>query len=195
MTTVAIPSWNAEGVIPPINDLNNQTNAERSPYTVSLLDFALRFNISLERRKVLQGFMEYRAKLHSAGLIQGFQWLDGSFLEDIETIAQRPPNDIDVVTFYHLPVGKSQQDVLDIDPSFFRLSIPQLKNQFHTDAYLVSLGISSERLIKEGTYWYSMWSHRRNQSWKGYVQVDLAPNEDTVVNQALAQSANQGVSL
>ncbi|MDA1231040.1 MAG: hypothetical protein O2856_09720 [Planctomycetota bacterium] len=30
----------------------------------------------------------------------GFQWLDGSFLEDIELGDGRPPRDLDVVTVY-----------------------------------------------------------------------------------------------
>lgn len=37
----------------------------------------------------------------------------------------------------------------------------------------------AERLTRHSAYWYSVWSHRRNQLWKGFVQVDLAPGEDT----------------
>jgi hypothetical protein len=32
-------------------------------------------------------------------LNQGFQWLDGSFAEQIELLEGRPPKDIDVVSF------------------------------------------------------------------------------------------------
>ena len=197
MTTVAIPDWNAQGAIPPIN--NQQPIAvDRSPYTVSLTDVVLRFGLSAERRTVLDGFLRYRAALHAAGLVQGFQWLDGSFLEHVEMLESRPPNDIDVVTFYRLPVGKTQQDLQTQTPGIFpigRTSQQTLKTNYHVDAYTVHLGMVSERLVKHGTYWYSMWSHRRNQIWKGYVQIDLAPVEDAAAQAALANLGNQGVQL
>jgi len=195
MITVAIPDWNAQGVIPPINELN-PTLAERSPYNVSLIDVVLRFGLSPERRAVLDGFLRYRAALHSAGLAQGFQWLDGSFLEDVEMLESRPPNDIDVVTFYRLPVGKTQQDLHTQTPDIFpssRASQQTLKRNHHVDAYLVHLEMVSERLVRQGTYWYSMWSHRRNTIWKGYVQVDLAPVEDADALAALKRLSNAGV--
>lgn len=195
MTTVAIPDWNAQGVIPPINELQ-PTSVDRSPYTVSLTDVVLRFGLSAERRTVLDGFLRYRAALHAAGLVQGFQWLDGSFLEHVEMLESRPPNDIDVVTFYRLPVGKTQQDLQTQTPDIFpigRASQQILKANYHVDAYTVHLGMVSERLVKQGTYWYSMWSHRRNPIWKGYVQVDLAPIEDVAAQAALTNLGNQGV--
>ena len=195
MTSVAIPDWNAQGVIPPINILQ-PTEAERSPYTVSLTDVVLRFGLSAERRKILDGFLRYRAALHTAGLVQGFQWLDGSFLEHVELLESRPPNDIDVVTFYKLPVGKTQLGLQVQAPDIFpnsRASKQTMKANYHVDAYAVHLGMVSERLIEQGTYWYSMWSHRRNQIWKGYVQVDLAPVEDAAARAALENLGKQGV--
>lgn len=195
MTTVAIPDWNAQGVIPPINEFQ-PTSVDRSPYTVSLTDVVLRFGLSAERRTVLDGFLRYRAAVHAAGLVQGFQWLDGSFLEHVEMLESRPPNDIDVVTFYRLQVGKTQQDLQTQTPDIFpnsRASQQILKANYHVDAYTVHLGMVSERLVKQGTYWYSMWSHRRNPIWKGYVQVDLAPIEDVAAQAALTNLGNQGV--
>ena len=195
MTTVAIPGWNAQGVIPPINELN-PTSADRSPYSVSLTDVVLRFGLSAERRAVLDGFLRYRGALHAAGLVQGFQWLDGSFLEQVEMLESRAPNDIDVVTFYKLPAEKTQKDLLAQTPDIFpmgRIAQQKLKANYHVDAYIVHLGMVSERLVERGTYWYSMWSHRRNQIWKGYVQVDLAPVEDVAALAALANLGNLGV--
>ena len=37
MTTVAIPAWNPQGLLPPI-DVLNPTSVERSPYRVVLTD-------------------------------------------------------------------------------------------------------------------------------------------------------------
>lgn len=42
MTTVAIPAWNALGLLPPI-DAEAPASSKRSPYPVSLLDVVRRF--------------------------------------------------------------------------------------------------------------------------------------------------------
>ena len=102
MTTVSIPAWNEMGLLPPI-DPELPTSPQRSPYSVTLLDVVMRFSTSAERRKVLRGFLDYRAGLHKMGFCNGFQWLDGSFLEDVEILERRPPKDIDVVSFLRAP--------------------------------------------------------------------------------------------
>lgn len=175
MTTVAIPNWTNKGVLPPVNSLQ-ATSAERSPYTVKLLDMVMRFATSTERCNILKGFLDYRAALHSMALTQGFQWLDGSFSEDVELLQKRAPKDIDLVSFVHIPVGfaptPAQLDVLDHDHA---------KVTYLVDSYFVEINLlPPDNLIKKSTYWYSMWSHRRNQDWKGYLQVDLSPIEDAV---------------
>ena len=88
MTNVAIPDWNAQGVLPPINPAS-PTSFDRSPYQISLTDLVLRYATSAARETILGGFLRFRAALHAAGLIQGFQWIDGSFLEHIELIEER----------------------------------------------------------------------------------------------------------
>lgn len=53
------------------------------------------------------------------------------------------------------------------------------KTRFHVDGYFVELDLEPQQsLIERSTYWYSMWSHRRNMVWKGYLQIDLSPVED-----------------
>jgi hypothetical protein len=183
MDIVSIPNWNAQGLIPPINELQPVGSA-RSPYNVSLTEFVRRFGHSTERRVVIDGFLKYRAALHKAGLTNGFQWLDGSFLENIEIIEGRAPNDIDVVTFYELPAEKTQRQLLEQIPALF--DHDDLKSQYHVDAYLEHLGKAPARLVTQANYWYSMWSHRRNYVWKGYVQIDLAPTDDAAAATALA---------
>ena len=98
MATVPIPPWTSRGVLPSI-DPGDPTGGDRSPYPASLLDVVMRFSTSPERRTILQGLLDYRAALHRMGLVSGFQWLDGSFLENIELLESRSPRDIDVVTF------------------------------------------------------------------------------------------------
>ena len=91
MAKVAIPAWTANGVIPPINP-TAPTSAERSPYAVTLCDFVLRFATSPKRVQILDGFLRYRARLHAIGLRAGFQWLNGSFHENVEVNEGRDPN-------------------------------------------------------------------------------------------------------
>jgi hypothetical protein len=191
MPSTAIPAWTAEGVLPPIN-ASRPVSPRRSPYVVSLTDYVLRFGDTSERRTIIEGFLRYRAALHAAGLVQGFQWLDGSFLEHIERIEGRAPHDIDVVTFYRLPSGVAQRQLATalgmlLDPGF-------AKATYHIDGYLVDLGMKPERLVQHSVYWYSVWSHRRSQLWKGFVQVDLADTEDAAALATLASLASPGGS-
>jgi hypothetical protein len=183
MSPVAIPAWTADGVLPPI-DASQPVSPERSPYVVSLTDYVLRFSDTPERRSVLDGFLRYRAALHGAGVVQGFQWLDGSFLEHVELIEGRAPNDVDVVTFYRLPEGLSQKQLLAEAGALFDHA--SVMTAHRVDGYLVHLGMDAERLTRHSAYWYSVWSHRRNQLWKGFVQLDLSPAEDTVAAATLA---------
>ena len=177
MATVAIPAWNASGLLPPIN-LNDPTSPARSPYPVSLSEFTLRFGTSAKRQQILHGFLQYRRRLHAAGLTTGFQWLDGSFMENVEATETRDPKDIDVVTFYTLPVNITQQQIQATTPDLFNHGI--LKATYFVDAFVVSLGSRAAILVQQSAYWYGVWSHRRDSTWKGYLQVDLDPVEDAL---------------
>jgi len=50
-----------------------------SPYPAQMTEVAERFCTSVERKTILNGLLQYRTDLMSAGIISGFQWLDGSF--------------------------------------------------------------------------------------------------------------------
>ncbi len=168
--SVPIPAWNAEGLISPI-DVTNPSSPNRAPYSVSLTDLVMRFSSSAERTAILLGFLDYRAELHTAGLQSGFQWLDGSFMENIETsYRNRPPRDVDVVTFYRLPAGLTQVALASLRPDLFPATAAghdTLRARFCVDAYTQDLGTASERLVNRSTYWYSMWSHQRvSLRWK-----------------------------
>jgi len=102
------------------------------------------------------------------------------------------PNDIDVVTFYILPVGQTQQTLAASHPQLF--DHDYLKNNYHVDAYFFELKYSTiARLIAETIYWYSLWSHQRNSLlWKGYLQIDLSPTNDSVALDNLNRIKSQG---
>src|SRR5438128_1228261 len=55
------------------------------------------------RENLLFGLLEYRALLVSFGYTQGVQFIDGSFVENVEAREARDPGDIDVFSFLMQP--------------------------------------------------------------------------------------------
>jgi len=174
-----IPPFNSSGVLPPYLAEPTSTSG-RSPYEATPTEVVARFAASASRRLILRGWLDYRAELRSAGFGEGYQWLDGSFVEDVERTRGRPPNDIDVVTFYRRPSG------VPVDGSWERtlhrelLDPRQTKANFKCDAYYVCLdGDAPDVLIELTSYWFGLFSHRRDSGvWKGMVRVSLAAVDD-----------------
>jgi len=179
-----IPAWNLHGVIPPFDPID-PTSTVRSPYIVALSDVVLRLAVTSERIEIMDGFLRYRQLLHAAGIVAGFQWLDGSFLEEVEMIRTLPPKDIDVTTFFYLPTGKTQRELVKNYPIL--LDTMAIKQQYHTDGFLVCLDPNSlEYCIRQANYWYGVWSHQRNTfRWKGFIQIDLNPQADVLATKML----------
>lgn len=187
--TVPIPAWNPEGVIPPA-DFADPVSPNRAPYPVTLGDVVLRFSTSPERIRILDGLLRYRAALHAIGMTSGFQWIDGSFVEDVETSSRsRPPGDVDVVTFFNLPAGATQAALVAAAPALFPQTAAEhdhIRNTYFVDGYTLHLGSRSERLVDRSAYWYGVWSHQRTTfKWKGFLQVDLSPAEDVLAQSLL----------
>jgi hypothetical protein len=175
--TDSIPAWNSAGVLPPIRPNVLGSSPDRSPYVVELAVLFDRFATSPERMAILDGLLRFRADLHAAGITSGFQWLDGSFLEQVEALEGRAPRDMDVVTFLDLPQGLDQQSLVQRHGSLFDQK--HVKATYAMDAYFAVLGQPTDHWqVKNIAYWYSLWSHRRDGLWKGFVQVDLDPSQD-----------------
>lgn len=190
MAPVSIPQWTSQGVLPP-NNSTEPTSFDRSPYEVPMTDLVLRYGTSVERKSILKGFLGFRSALSKAGLVNGFQWIDGSFLENIESTEGRSPRDMDVVTFFHLPDGFAPESMLRDTPRLFNPMCT--KEDFHVDAYFVRLnGGVPEELVWQSAYWYSLWSHRRNGQWKGYLRVVLSSVDDEVAQANLDNVTYQG---
>lgn len=184
----SIPDWNEKGVLPPTGE--NPLGVDRSPYPVSLIGLVERFAVSADRRRILTGFLRYRAAMHACGLTIGTQWIDGSFMENVEALEDRSPNDVDVVTFFLTPEGLTEADIVRRDPELFRHE--PVKGTYHVDAYPVGIKGTLDQLLQQATYWYSLWSHTRTKEWKGYVAVDLAPTEDAEALCLLAKMGESG---
>jgi hypothetical protein len=173
----SIPDWSPAGLIPPIRPSMPGHSFDRSPYSVELTTLIDRFATSPERIAILGGLLQFRAALHKVGIVSGFQWLDGSFLEQVELLENRPPRDMDVVTFFDIPQGQNQLSLAQQHGNLF--DQVYLKKTYYMDAYFAVLGQpTNEMQVKNITYWYSMWSHRRDGLWKGFVQVNLDPAQD-----------------
>ena len=173
--TQRIPEWDAEGVLPP-RDEAQPTAGVRSPYRVSLAALVERFATSPERVDILRGFLEYRSALHRVGLVSGFQWIDGSFSEDVERVEGRAPRDVDVVSFVDRPSAAMQPPT---DADFEALDHDAAKVRFLVDGYIIEVDeLSPRQLVAQSAYWYSLWSHRRSRRWKGFVQIELDPAQE-----------------
>jgi len=58
---------------------------------VTSLEAAERLGTRPERTAILSGWLDLRSDLRRLNLPGGFQWLDGSFLEDVEKFAACRP--------------------------------------------------------------------------------------------------------
>jgi hypothetical protein len=68
-----------------------------------------------------------------------------------------------------------------------------IKSKFLVDSYYEQLGNKlSKYQVDHISYWYSMWSHRRDGVWKGFIQVDLNPELDSEVIKTLHRKSLKG---
>ena len=175
---MTIPEWDDNKVLPPIhpNTPAGQEHASlyRAPYIARMEEFVTRFATTPERVDLIDKFLDYRAALHQSGISEGFQWINGSFVENIEqSPRRRPPEDIDVVTFFFRDESTGA-DLLNL----FNPLIT--KENFDVDGYGIELGkpldVATATVIG---YFHGLWSHRRvDHVWKGFIQVDLDQEGD-----------------
>ena len=174
-----IPEFNHSFVLPPFVG-EQLTQAQGSPYHVTALELVQRFGTSPERAVILRGLLGYRVALRGLGFVEGFQWLDGSFVENVEAHQSRPPGDVDIVTFAHAPAGLSNpaiRTMMDANPDIFVKE--NCKARFCCDTMVINLAKQPEKLVQDVRYWYGLFSHRRgDQVWKGMLQLSLQSDDD-----------------
>ncbi len=173
---MTIPAFDHNGVLPPHRG-DPRRRAELSPYPVTSLQVVERFFTSPEREAILRGWLALRTQLVADGMTDGFQWLDGSFMEDIERRETRPPGDIDVVTFYRpAPAFHIQFAALVALPAW--ADRDAAKQTYHVDHFLVDLTVAGEVLVDHTRYWSGLFSHTRDAVWKGMLRVQLQTPAD-----------------
>lgn len=180
MIARVIPPFTISGVLPPFTGANPADRPQCSPYSAEISEVVARFATTPERTTLLRGLIDLRAALHTLGVSQGTQWLDGSFVEDIETLESRPPGDIDVVTFAARPVSDPVQWRAMIAANLNVFKSQVCKQAFGCDHYFIDITKPVEIVISDTTYFSGLFSHRRrNATWKGMVSVPL--NSDDAV--------------
>ena len=173
-----IPEFNHSHVLPPFLG-QSHSSATGSPYEVCATELVNRFATSPERVHLLDGLFRYRAALDQLGFVSGFQWLDGSFVEDAEKFRGKAPQDIDVVTFVHPPADKAAHEIslmMQRNPELFDRQ--KCLDNYGCDTFLVRLNVPAQRLVRETTFWHGFFSHRRDdQVWKGLLQLPLSSDD------------------
>ena len=182
-----IPAWNLQGVIPPIRPGMLGHDLDRSPYPSELNSLVDMMGKSAARLEIINGLLQFRNDIHDLGISSGFQWLDGSFSENVEHTEKRGPRDIDVVTFLQLAPGEDEASICSKNPKLFDRAF--IKSSYLVDSYWCFLGCPLDApSIQLISYWYSLWSHRRDGMWKGFVQVDLDRSQDSNALQAMLKA-------
>jgi hypothetical protein len=173
-----IPTNDISGVLPPFLGASpGGSPSEMAPYRVTVAEVVQRFATSPERAKILTGFLDYRAALRGAGISSGFQWIDGSFVEDVEASRGRAPADVDLVTFVSASQS-GQVNALHVarHPLADRAHV---KSAYSCDAFFVTLGSSPVSLVSLTRYWFGLFSHQRGtRIWKGMLEVPLDTTDD-----------------
>ena len=175
-----IPPFTHSGVLPPFLGDAPGHSASHAPYRADLVSIVDRFGTNIARLDILDGLLAYREQLATLDLLEGFQWIDGSFVEDCEMRRGRVPGDIDIVTFIRRPEAL-RPDALWVSymerhqAVFDALFIPSnAKAQYRCDAYLVEMDVDITSVIEQTHFWFGMFSHSRDgHEWKGILQIPL----------------------
>lgn len=186
-----IPAFNHSHVLPPFEG-DRLNSAQSSPYKATVDELVRRFATSPERSSILDGLFRYRAELRKHGFVKGFQWLDGSFVEDVETRDGRPPGDIDLVTFAYPPEGSSNAEIGHLFATVDLFNRERCKENYRCDTTIVNLTTSPEWLVTQSRFWYGLYSHRRGDAlWKGMLELPL-DCDDATAQSVLSQLLHQG---
>jgi hypothetical protein len=170
-----IPEFDHNNVLPP--HIGNPIHKEHlSPYPCTILELCHKFSTSPQRIEILKGFVSFRQKMVQQNIIYGFQWVDGSFLENIELAENRPPNDIDVVTFFG---GKNPDELANLMRNFPEFGNSVLaKRNFKVDHYPVDYSYSPDVTVEMTRYWIQLFTHNRNNVWKGILKLGINTSID-----------------
>ncbi|MGB5864418.1 MAG: hypothetical protein WBG95_08955 [Sulfitobacter sp.] len=188
-----IPPFSASGVLPPYIDASPTIPAKRSPYATDMFQLVERFCTSAHRATLLLGLNAYRKHLSEGGFVSGYQWIDGSFVENVEDTRGRPPSDIDVVTLFNRPIKyQVSGDLWDSDyqvtlhRNFF--ATQHMKPRYSCDTYSIDLDADQASLVDHTMYWGGLFTDVKGSTEKkGIVRIPLPsdPMEFSAISNAV----------
>nr|WP_189619327.1 hypothetical protein [Novosphingobium colocasiae] len=157
-----------------------------SPYNCTAIELVQRFSTSSHRRRLLQGLFQFRSQLREKGIVSGFQWLDGSFTEDVEADG-RQPNDIDVVTLAYRPESlalnlQGWRDFVHEQGNGGIFDRTRNREEFTCDTFFVDLNSVPYLVARQAAYWSGLFSHRRETfQWKGMLALPLHEDDTEAI--------------
>lgn len=172
-----IPEFDLGQVLPPfMGDDVAGHYLPRSPYSATMPELVGRFATSVERATILRGLLDLRASLRNVGFVDGFQWINGSFVENCEVVNGRPPSDVDVVSLLRRPpdLDEAAWEQLIEQHANTLFSAEWTKEHHHCDTYYVDLDSDARVVAEQCAYWFGLFSHQRQTfRWKGLVQLEM----------------------
>lgn len=185
-----IPPFNLDGFLAPFTGASPAESAvQQSPYRATVGEVVNRFSTTPARITILAGWLRYRAALRGIGIRRGFQWLDGSFLED------KDPQDLDIMPFIWRPTGKRSRNAFDpiFTANLNLFSRVSLRAAYHIDVpYTIDLDSHPQTIVDQTRYLLQLFSHQRNtNAWKGMIEVDqrASPDEAALLPGLIARGA------
>ena len=170
-----IPNFDHNHVLPP--HLGDPTaSALISPYSTTMMEVVTRFALSKERIKILNGLLDYRARLQNLGILGGHQWLAGSFVQNIEALENRPPKDLEIVSFLGKITEQKRRQIADSFPEIIENEV--IAKTYGLDSYLVILSDAGENIAKQTHYYSQLFTHTRTNIWKGMLRLELGTIEE-----------------
>lgn len=186
-----VPAFDPRGFLPPYLG-SDATTANRSPYSTTMVELVGSLATTDPRRELARGLLDYRKLLGNLNYTVGFQYIDGSFVEDVEGREGRSPGDIDVFGFLVRPQKYRQDAALWGSVGFPEweseiTDTAKNKRRFKVDSYAIAVDQSSPLgLIDATVYWSSLFAHKRvTHDWKGFLKIVLNPADDAAAEALL----------
>lgn len=165
-----VPPFNFDGVIPPFVGASGPGGhaTDMSPYQATCLEVVRSLGTTPHRLGILGRWLDHRSHLRAIGITEGFQWLDGSFVED------KVPNDLDLVTFVELSPAIASQGLAFFMANNHLIDRGIVKAAFSLDLFWVDLRTKPQAIVTLSRYFFGLFSHRRGDNlWKGMLEVNL----------------------
>lgn len=183
-----IPAFDQNKVLPPF--ISSPAEAVESPYKCSTLELCQRFAYNRKRKLILEGFLGFRRRLNEYQIVQGVQWLDGSFVEDKENDKRADvPGDIDVLTLFGGVGVENGERIIAEFPAFIYNDLS--KTHFLVDHFPIRIDSTPMATVNQLKYWLQLFTHQKETLvWKGIVEVPLnTPDVDETALQYLTTLA------